>query len=169
MDWLLVAIQWLHVLGGLFWFGSGLTLTFVVLPALARLPLERQREVGLAVNRAIGRVIPPVAITTLVLGILRGTVFGPVKSLEALFGSAYGLTFLVALIATIVAMVVGAKLVGGSLEALYANDEAWRPAADGRPSPAFLAAAQRVRTAGYVELAIFLVIFTAMILMRFGL
>jgi uncharacterized membrane protein len=83
MDLGLFAIQWLHVLGGIFWFGATLTLNFGIIPAVTKLPLERQREVGIQLARQLNRVILPVAALTILLGIFRGTLFGPIKSADA--------------------------------------------------------------------------------------
>lgn len=109
MDWVLFAVQWLHVLGGIFWFGGTLFLNVVVIPAVIRLPLERQRDVGRSLSAQLGRIVAPVAMATILLGILRGTVFGPLKSHDALVGTAYGLTWLVGLIAALATMLWGAR------------------------------------------------------------
>ena len=98
MDWLQFVAQWLHVLFGIAWFGSVTTANFIFIPALNRLPLDRQRDVAGAYGEVAKRVIGMVAPTVIVLGILRGTVWGQVRSLDALTTS-YGITWLVALIA----------------------------------------------------------------------
>lgn len=78
MNWLVFVVQWLHVLGGIFWFGGTLYVTFVLIPALRRGPPEYAREVSRNLNRQAERVILPVAVITIALGFLRGTVFGPI-------------------------------------------------------------------------------------------
>ena len=40
MDWAQVAVQWLHVFGGIFWFGGALFSNFVLLPAVRHIPLD---------------------------------------------------------------------------------------------------------------------------------
>ena len=96
MDWLQLAVQWLHVFLGVFWFGSTLYVDFVLIPGLQTLTPGKAREAGAAVGAQGVKVILPVAVLTILLGVIRGTVFGPIKSLEAL-GTIYGITWLVAL------------------------------------------------------------------------
>jgi uncharacterized membrane protein len=42
--WLLATLQWLHILGGVFWFGSVLTGDFLLLPTLRSLRAETREE-----------------------------------------------------------------------------------------------------------------------------
>ena len=99
--WGLIIIQWLHVFLGIFWFGSTLYLDFVVIPAVMTLSLEQQRTVSKPITRFSERVIIPAGILVILLGLLRGSVFGPVRSLDFVFGTTYGITFLVAFLATL--------------------------------------------------------------------
>ncbi len=48
MNWFTFSVQWLHVLLGILWFGYSLALAVFVIPALNRLPITTQREVGAA-------------------------------------------------------------------------------------------------------------------------
>jgi uncharacterized membrane protein len=43
VNWLQFAVHWLHVLLAIVWFGSSLSMTFLIAPALARLPEGPQR------------------------------------------------------------------------------------------------------------------------------
>ncbi len=43
----------------------------------------------------------------LILGLVRGTIFGPVQSLGFLFGTAYGITFLIAFLAAVATFLWG--------------------------------------------------------------
>jgi putative copper export protein len=97
-----------------------------------------------------------VAILVLVLGILRGTVFGPINSLEDLFGTAYGWTWLVSLVATLGLVFTGARYVGPMFGGLKDADD-------------YPAAVARLRRVSRIDLGIFFVVFTCMIRMRFGL
>jgi putative copper export protein len=101
------------------------------------------------------RAMPGVSVLVLVLGILRGTVLGPINSFEDL-GTAYGITFLVALIVTLGLFYTGIRYVGPAYKALA--DE-----------PDFEAAGARLRRFAQFDLVLFFIIFTCMILMRFGL
>ena len=46
MDWPVFAVQWLHVLFAILWFGNTLSLATITIPAINRLPLVRQQEIG---------------------------------------------------------------------------------------------------------------------------
>ena len=94
--WGPIVIQWLHVLLGMFWFGSTLYLDVLVIPAVMTLPLEQQRTVSKPLTTFSERVIIPAGLLVMLLGLVSGIVFGPVRSLDFLFGTAYGLTFLIA-------------------------------------------------------------------------
>ena len=90
------------------WFGNSLVLAAVTIPALNRLPLVRQQEVGAQLGERGVRVFDVVGPAVIVLGFLRGTVFGQIEDAEALFGTTYGLTFLLALIVAIATFLWGA-------------------------------------------------------------
>jgi uncharacterized membrane protein len=167
MNWAVFTVQWLHVILGVMWFGTVLYNAAILIPALRSLPLTKQREFGAAVGRQGFRVIPPVAIAVIVLGILRGTVFGPIKSLEAL-GTAYGITWLVALALAIGAYFWAELVIKASLDRMNAIPEADAIGPDGQPTPALVAAIDDAKRKTVLELGFFLAIFTCMILMRFG-
>jgi uncharacterized membrane protein len=155
MNWLQFAVQWLHVLLGILWFGYALSMYFLVAPALMELP-ESQGRITNARLGAIGaRVFPFVAVLVVLLGVIRGTLFGPINSLEDLFGTAYGWTWLVALVATLGLLYTGARHIGPIFEGLKDTKD-------------YAADAVRLRRVSQIDLGIFFVVFTCMILMRFG-
>lgn len=168
MDWAQFIVQWLHVGLGVLWFGTVLYNATILIPAISRLPLGLQRQVGSAIGVQGFRVIRPVAGAVIVLGILRGTLFGPIKSLEIL-ATAYGITWLVGLAFAIGAYFWAERMIGPALERMNAIPEAEALAADGTPTPVLAAAITEVKQNSVLELGFFLVIFTCMILMRFGL
>jgi copper resistance protein D len=169
MDVLQIVVQWLHVLAGVLWFGGAVAVNLLVLPSMTVLPPEHQRRFGRALTPRLSRFFSIVAGIVMLMGILRGTVFGPIRGLDTLFGTAYGLTWLAALVLTIGLAVIGARFVGPTAERMYADDSLWS-FGPGQPPPAGLQAhIQLLRTIGTIELAGFLVVFTLMILMRFGL
>ena len=65
--------------------------------AVRTLPEPAQQQFNRYVERYATRIFVPVIIGVGVTGILLGTIFGPVKSFEALLGTPYGLTFLTAI------------------------------------------------------------------------
>lgn len=150
-------VQWLHVLGGIFWFGGVLFTNFVLVPAVRMMSASAQQELAVAIGRT-ARIILPIGYTTIALGIVRGTVFGPVKSIDFLLGTAYGITWLVALVVAVVLVLYGQFVLEPFREQLRhaTTDEA-------------AALVKRAAALFGTELLMFVVIFTAMILMRFGL
>jgi uncharacterized membrane protein len=165
MDWLVVAVQWLHVLLGIFWFGTSLSLDLIVIPAINRLPIVKQREIASLIGARASPIFRIVVPAIVVLGFLRGTVFGPIKTIEFAFTTAYGITWLVALVVTIGVWIWGLTILEGALRALDATPLA----SDGSATPEVEAATNRVKRLVGLELLGFMVIFTCMILMRFGL
>ena len=167
--WGLIVVQWLHVFLGIFWFGSTLYLDFVVIPAVMTLPLEQQRSVSKPLTMFSERVIIPAAILVILLGLVRGTIFGPVKSLDFLFGTAYGITFLIALLAALATFAWGQLVLTRAARRLDTFPLVEVMQTDGKVALAFTAQVQRVKLLALLELLGFFVIFTCMILMRFGL
>jgi uncharacterized membrane protein len=164
MNWGQFAVQWSHVLLAILWFGNSLSLAAVVIPAISRLPLPRQREIGTELGRQGVRVFDVVAPAVIILGIVRGTFFGPIKSADVLFGTAYGVTWLVALVVAILTFLWGRYVIGPTV----ARMNAVPLAPDGTATPELDAAISRAKLVTVLELIGFLVIFTCMILMRFG-
>ena len=165
MDWIVIVVQWLHVLLGILWFGNALVLDIIVIPAINRLPVVAQREVSSYIGSRATPIFHVVVPLIIVLGIIRGTFLGPIKSVDVLIGSAYGWTWLVALVATILTYLYGLLVI---IPALRTMDVA-PVSADGSPTAELAAATDRVKRLVALELLGFFVIFTCMILMRFGL
>ena len=165
MDWVVFGAQWLHILLGILWFGNSLTLAMITIPAINRLPILAQREIGSDLNSQAQRVFEIVAPSVIVLGFIRGTFLGPIKDLGAVFGTAYGVTWLIALVAAVLTYLWGRFAIGGGIRAMDLTPI--NP--DGTASPELVAATDRVKVVVVLELVGFLVIFTCMILMRFGL
>ena len=165
MNWLQFSVQWLHVILGMLWLGGALYTNFVVIPALGRLPLPMQREVGMHIGEIAGKLFTVVPILIVILGVVRGTVFGPIQSVDDLLGSAYGLTWLTALTVTVATYLWGKFMI----EAAIADMNNVALNADGTMSAMGLAALNRVKLVAALELLGFAIIFTCMILMRFGL
>ena len=165
MNWLLFVVQWLHVLLGILWFGNALVLDLIVIPAINRLPIVAQRQIGSYIGSRSTRLFHVIVPLIVVLGFIRGTVFGPIKSVDVLLGSAYGLTWLVALITVIATYLWGLLVI---IPALHKMDSVpLNP--DGTGTPELERATDRVKRVVSLELVGFFIIFTCMILMRFGL
>src|SRR4051812_48492455 len=163
MDWITVTAQWLHVLLGIFWFGNALAVAAFLIPAVSTLPIPTQRLVGSRYAESAERTFNIVAPTVIVLGIIRGTLLGPIKSAETLT-TPYGYTWLIALVAAIATFLWGRFMIGGAARVMNTAPLA----ADGGPTPELEAATSRLKLVAVLELLGFVVIFTCMILMRFG-
>lgn len=166
MVWAIVSIQWLHVFLGVIWFGTVLYLNFVVIPSISSLPLSQQGTIGQKIARNTDRIIFPVSSLVIIIGFLRGTVFGSVTTLSAAFGSAYGITF-------VVATLLGLAVYGWGLLFVHPtagriNKEVLAMGEAGKVTEAFTKLIQRIKLFSLIELFGFLALFTTMILMRFG-
>lgn len=164
MDWVVVGAQWLHVLLGIIWFGNSLVVATILIPSLNPLPIVTQREVGSRYGGQATRLFDVLVPVLIILGVIRGTLLGPIKSVGDVLGTPYGVTWLVALIAAIVTFLWGRIVINGALQRM--NDAAVNP--DGTPTAELEAETARVKLVVVLELVGFLVIFTCMILMRFG-
>jgi putative copper export protein len=164
VDWVTFGVQWLHVLLGIVWFGYSLALAIFFIPAISRLPITTQRQIGAALGSHAAPIIDVVAPSIVVLGFIRGTLLGPIDSVTDVFTTAYGLTWLVALIAAVATYLWGKLVILGAVERLNTAPLT----AEGGPTPELDAAVGRAKQVTVLELMGFLVIFTCMILMRFG-
>jgi hypothetical protein len=145
------------------------TCIFVVIPAVLTLPLEQQRTVSKALAIFANRVLIPAALLTIILGLVRGTIFGPVRSWNFLIGTAYGITFLIASLAAVATFLWGHFAIGRAARRLEVFPLAEVMESGGTVALAFAAQVKRVRLLALLELLGFFIIFTCMILMRFGL
>jgi uncharacterized membrane protein len=153
-----IVVQWLHVLLGIFWFGSALYLDFIFVPVLINLPIETQQQIGGRLAMRSDRIITAVSILVILLGFVRGTLLGELHSVQAVLGTAYGVTWLIALLVALALFTYGQIVLRPTLQRL-----------NKAPSPAeFSAIVERIRVLVLLELLFFVVIFTCMILMRFG-
>ena len=163
-----ILVQWLHVLAAVLWFGGAVFFSLLILPTFPVLPPEQQRRFGRALTGKTGRYFQIAAGIVMLMGIIRGTLLGPIKGLDTLFGTQYGQIWLVALILTIGLAVLGARFVGPTAERMYNDDSLWE-FGPGQPPPAGLMAhVQLLRTLSMIDLLGFLIVFTLMVLLRFS-
>ena len=158
MFWL-GTVQWLHVLLGIFWFGSTLYINLVFIPAVLPLSREKQQEIASRISPLTTRVLRPTAILVIALGIVRGTVLGPIHSVQDVFNTTYGVTWFVAL--------VGALALFTFIEVVFDPDI--RRLNTAKTEAEYDATLGRVKILSVVELIGFFAIFTCMILLRLGL
>src|SRR5206468_5086044 len=116
MIWVLGVLLYIHVLGAIFWFGSGLMLQVVFIPALGTMPYEAQHPWLQALSANYSRIIGPIGGLTILFGILRGALAGVFGSLN----TPYGITFVVAFVLAIPVIIVGARFTGPTAQKLAA-------------------------------------------------
>jgi uncharacterized membrane protein len=168
MVWVTYSIQWVHELLGIFWFGGVLYLNFVVIPAITQQPLENQRQLSTTLGKLSDRIFKPVSLLVIVFGILRGTVWGPIRTWEFLFDSAYGWTFIIALLVTVGLVLWGNFVTGRAARKLNNYPVAEVAKRTGPVAEAYKAQLQRVKLFALLELLGFVIVFSCMVLLAFG-
>ena len=155
MTWLIV-VQWLHILSGIIWFGGYVFMGLGVWPALLRRPAGEARALADALGQTAGPLMMVSGTLVFWLGIVRGTLLGPIKSFDALL-TPYGLTFLVALLLTFGLTVYGAVSSRTVIERVWDGDS-FRPGA-----------ATYIGRSYALSLICLALVLVCMVLMRFGL
>ncbi len=150
-------VQGLHMLLATFWFGGAMWANFVLGPASARASAAAAGEMGAQIGIQATRIIPPVAGLAILLGFLRGTVWGPVTSFDAVFNAGFGRWWFIALLLAVATFVWGQRITGPAAASIgSAGTDAERAAR-----------VQRTIRLASIELIGFCGIFSMMILMRF--
>jgi uncharacterized membrane protein len=152
--WLLIVLQWLHVLGGIIWFGASMLTDFVLFPMLRSLSPSTRSEWLRAFTARYGGAIGAIGGLTVLLGIGRGIAGG----VFSVIGQPYGLTWIAAIVVS-----VGVGTVGGGLIGRTAQEMA-KAADEATMNPLYA----RIQRYTPLEVGGFFVIFTLMIAMRFG-
>lgn len=150
-------VHWLHVVAGAVWVGGQVFGSLVMWPALLGRPAAEARAIYDASAASAGRVMGGSGMVLLVLGPVRGTLLGPIRSWHVLFATPYGLTFIASALLTLGLMVHGGRTHGRMETRVWRNGE-FAPGAG-----AFLRRSAAVTMAGLAA------ILACMVLMRFGL
>jgi putative copper export protein len=79
-------------------------------------------------------------LVTIALGLVRGTLLGPIQSIDFLFGTAYGRTWLVALVAALYALIFPYVVMEPRMRHILATADLWRHDAGGGRSAELQAA-----------------------------
>jgi uncharacterized membrane protein len=166
MDPILVAIQALHILAGVVWLGGAVFMNIVVLPAIVELPVREQRAMARRVIFGPERIMIGSALLTAALGILRGTAYGPIRSVESL-ATAYGVVWGIAIAITISVFFVGARMTGPAAHALLDDDRLWALPSSAEVSGTRMHGIRRVRRSFRLELVGILLVFALMPVLRF--
>ena len=154
MVWVLAVLLFIHILGAIFWFGSGLTLQIVFIPSLTNMSYEAQHPWLQALSGNYSRIIGPVGGLTILFGILRGAFAG----VFGLLNTPYGITFIVSFVLAIPVIIIGARFTGPTAQKLAAagsRDEV-------------LALAKQITRYGGIESGGMLVMLALMVAMHAG-
>ena len=155
MATIVAVIEWLHILGGITWFGGYIFLDFVVWPALLGMPARAGREAHQAIFPIASRTMSLVAPATVLLGAVRGTILGDLRSMATL-ATPYGLTWSVALVVSIALMIWGAQWHDHWLGPVWVDDTVSQ------------LGVRRLKRGFAFEMAAFGTILACMVLMAFG-
>jgi uncharacterized membrane protein len=150
-------VHWLHILAGVVWFGGTVVFEFVIWPTLLSRPARESRSLYTALEKPAGIVFASAGNATLLLGFLRGTWLGQIRSLGVLTGTPYGQTFLAALLLTVGFIAFGG-VTRSKLPARVWNGDEYHTGAAGF-----------IRRTGLVEVAMIVMIVGCMAAMHFGL
>jgi hypothetical protein len=148
----LALVQFLHVLGGAAWLGASVFATLVLLPFVLGQPIERQRDLVRTVILGPERLLVGAALLATVMGVVRGTVVGPIRSLEAL-GSPYGIVWLAAIAVTVAIFAVGGLLTSPAARRLAGDDPLWTVPTEGGAAAGRADTVRRLRLGFALELA----------------
>lgn len=152
---LTLLVHWLHVASAIVWMGLQTTVALLIFPALATRPGSDARVALGAIAERIPRLMQVSGILVLVLGIVRGTALGPIRSWSAL-GSRYALLMGVSLVVMFAMIGYGMKAGPALMAAIWNGDEV-RPGAQAA-----------LRRHALVVLAGLAIITLCMVAMRFG-
>ena len=144
---LLISLVWLHVLGAVLWFGGSATMAAVVGPALGRSSTATQTNMAASLAVYSHRYFAISGGLTIFSGFIL-----------AWFTNRFGSPLLgIVILLAIFLAIWGARVTGPRGDAIATASDAERPAA-----------IQRIVQSSIVEVVVFVVAFTLMILVRFG-
>ena len=94
----------LHILFGVYWVGSDVFLTFILLPRLKTLGPAIERPV----MKSLLRVLPPVTMVSSIITVVAGVLLiGTMKGWSVLFATGWGWAIFIGLVLTGLAVIVG--------------------------------------------------------------
>ncbi len=153
----LVFVQWLHILAGVVWMGGSVIFALVVYPMLFERPKDDARAMYEHMAKPMGVLMAVCGNLTPLLGLLRATVMGPIKSLAQLWETSYGVTFCVAFALSAFLAAHGART-SDRIPALLEGEGVISKAVG-----------RSLMRDAWVSVFGFVLVLTCMVLMRFGL
>lgn len=151
-----IIVQWIHIVAGLIWIGANIYQDYVIWPALLSRPAPEARATYDSTAKFAAPLMMIAGIVVMLMGIIRGTLLGPIKSFGYLLTTPYGLTWLVALLVMIFIIAWGGRFRSGLDNAVWNGDQ-FHPNA-----------MHYIRSHTLVSNIAFAIILACMVLMRFG-
>jgi uncharacterized membrane protein len=124
MDAVSATVQFVHVASGAAWLGGSLFANLFLVPFALRQPIDRRRDLIESLLLGPERIMIGAALLVIVTGLVRGVVFGPVATLEAL-SRPYGLVWLLSILIVAMVFVTGARLTGPAIHRLTNDHGLW--------------------------------------------
>jgi uncharacterized membrane protein len=152
----LIILQYVHILFAATLLGSALFMNLVLWPSLLRRPATEARGFFESSMKPTSILMGVSGGITFLSGVLRGTVFGTIRSIDELM-TPYGITFSIALVITLAMMIHGPRIGPHLLK------EVWK---DKEFSPNAEATVQSAMQVSWISV---LIILGCMVLMHFGL
>jgi uncharacterized membrane protein len=159
-------VQYAHVFAGVLWFGGGFYTVIVQLPALLAVPAQHRGPALAELAPRQLRYIFRVAEVTIAFGILNAILTGRFANLPAAFGTLWGWAIAIGGLLAIGLYVMVRTALAPTIHRVLA---AGRRVAQGDASAAadLPALAARIRTLGYVQMAVGAIIVLLMVTARF--
>ncbi len=153
----------IHILLGIMWAGGIMFVGWGVYPVTLKMPLENQRKFLIQLMKWTHHLFTLIGSLVIFTGFLLGTVFGPIKSWEALFYSTYGLLWLTAFFLGIFALLWGIFVGYRGMMRLFLDDFVWTEAVNGNKEPLMrglfrLTVMESMEVIGFIALVVIMVL-----------
>jgi uncharacterized membrane protein len=153
-----------HIFLAIIWAGGIMFIGWGVFPATLKLTLDKQRHFLISLMKNTHNLFTLAGSFVIITGILLGTVFGPIKTWDALWNTTYGNILIAAFIIGIITLLWGVLVGYREMMIIFKNDFLWKEAENGNKRPLFgqlirLAALESVEAVGFVVLIFLMVAF----------
>jgi len=159
-----VILLTIHIMLGITWAGGIMFIGWGVFPATLHLRLADQRQFLIKLMKGTHHLFTFIGALVILTGILLGTVFGPLHSLDAVWNTSYGNIWLTALIIGLITLLWGIVVGYREMMIIFTNDYLWHEAENGNKKPLLkqlfrLAALESIEVVGFVTLVVLMVLF----------
>ncbi|PAV29702.1 hypothetical protein CIL05_10040 [Virgibacillus profundi] len=125
----------IHILLAIVWAGGIMFIGWGVYPASMSLSLTIQRKLLTSLMKWAHHFLTLAGFFVIVTGILLGTILGPIRTWDILWDTAYGNTWLAALLIGTFTLVWGIIVGYREMMMIFTDDFLWREAEDGNKKP----------------------------------